>query len=476
MEPNMEDKTANAPGEHIVALWKYLSNLLNEFIGLGRGVDKKATVEEITSKQHMSGANAWMLMCSIMIASIGLDINSEAVIIGGMLISPLMSPILGIGLAVGINDRRALYSALRHFGSAMLIAVITSFLYFWISPLDVFTEQIQNRTEPTILDIFIGIFGGIAGIVSIARKDISTTLPGVAIATALMPPLCVTGYGLANGSFDIAAKSFYLFFLNSFFVALATYGIIRYLRFPLKNYANKKEWRKNLIIVGFFSLLMVVPSALIFWDVFNEAKMERTINIFIDEYVGDDRIFLDDHELIRMDDGSRKLILKVYGESIPKTRAGEFEQNLLDLGMKNTDVEIIPTSEISLDKFRALEAEISKVGQKMTDEFSKIEQEKESKEEVIDVLRSKLINFEMDSLNFNRVTSEIRSLYPEIQSVGSANAQFSDFNIYKEEQPIFILTWKDLRSIPSKKEQERIKSFLEERCDMEDIEVYHRAL
>ena len=148
-------------------------------------------------------------MCSIVIASIGLDLDSQAVIIGAMLISPLMSPILGIGLSVGINDYNTLKKSLSHFAIAIGIALITSTIYFYLSPFDQITPQISARTEPTFLDVLIAFFGGIAGIVSNARKDISTTLPGVAIATALMPPLCVTGFGIANAeNWDVALSSF----------------------------------------------------------------------------------------------------------------------------------------------------------------------------------------------------------------------------------------------------------------------------
>ena len=151
---------------------KDIFDYILDLIDLDKGVDHDATIKEINDKKSIYGANAWMLMCSIMIASIGLNTNSQAVIIGAMLISPLMSPILAIGLGVAINDQKTLWEALYHFGISILIAVVTSSLFFMISPLKEFTEQIEARTAPTIFDVIIGFFGGIAGIVSIARKDI----------------------------------------------------------------------------------------------------------------------------------------------------------------------------------------------------------------------------------------------------------------------------------------------------------------
>jgi len=189
-------------------------------IDLRAGLDREGTIVNIKNNKKMAGANAWLLMCSIMIASLGLDLNSPAVIIGAMLISPLMSPILGIGLAVGINDNDALLLALKHFGIAIVIALVTSTLYFWLTPFGMETSEIRARTAPTLLDVLVAFFGGVAGIISGSRKDKSNAIPGVAIATALMPPLCVTGYGLATGNWTFMLNSFYLFFLNATFVAL----------------------------------------------------------------------------------------------------------------------------------------------------------------------------------------------------------------------------------------------------------------
>ncbi len=163
-----------------------------ELVDLQQGTDKENTIISIKNNKRVRGANAWLLMCSIMIASLGLDLNSPAVIIGAMLISPLMSPILGIGLSVAINDRDALYTSLFHFGVSILIALVTSTLYFYITPFGEITPEIQSRTQPTLLDGLVAVFGGLAGIISISRKDSSNAIPGVAIATALMPPLCVT--------------------------------------------------------------------------------------------------------------------------------------------------------------------------------------------------------------------------------------------------------------------------------------------
>jgi len=289
---------------------KYLRDYIADVIDLQKGVDTEATIVDIRAKSSLHGANAWMLMCSIVIASIGLSQDSQAVIIGAMLISPLMSPILGIGLSVGINDMETLRSSLTHFTIAIVIALLSSFIYFKITPFDDLTHEISARTTPTFLDIFIAIFGGLAGIISIARKDISTTIPGVAIATALMPPLCVTGYGLATGRWDIASASFYLFFLNTFFVALATYLIVRFLNFPYRKYISKRIYRKNAALIIAFSLTLVVPSFFIFRNVIIDQQFQNNLNRFKEECLGENRIYLDDYSTSRDASGQKDFVSK----------------------------------------------------------------------------------------------------------------------------------------------------------------------
>ena len=445
----------------------YFFKLVREFLDLDKGVNKYETILDIKSKQSMSGANAWMLMCSILIASIGLNLDSQAVIIGAMLISPLMSPILGIGLGVAINDKDALLHALLHFGAAILIALFFSTLYFWLIPLDEFTPQIEARTKPTFLDILIGIFGGIAGIVSYARKDISTTIPGVAIATALMPPLCVTGYGLANGDWDVATKSFYLFFLNSFFVAFATYLILRYLRFPYKEYSSPKERRKYKYRIAFFSILMMAPSVVIFVNVYNEYVTKERINSFIEIALGDDEIFLDSHSLKPQSDGTQTLYLKVYGQEINESKIPQYQATLDSLDVKDVNVAIIPTSEIPLQKVNQLETELSEVGDRLNYQIDQLKAERDAQHRLIEQMNNDpdyLIN---DSLSFVKATEEIKIFLPEIQELGIAKVQFSDFLDRNDKLPTAVVRWKN----PSKGAEEKLDMYLRKQFSLDTIRI-----
>lgn len=473
MEPLNNNQGNQEEGNNRFFSWKRFrenySQFISELLDLRKGVDKLATIEEIKNKKSMSGANGWMLMCSIMIASLGLNLNSQAVIIGAMLISPLMSPILGIGLAIGINDLKVLRNAMWHFGIAIIIAIITSTLYFFLSPLGEMTEQIESRTEPTFLDILIAFFGGLAGIISVARKDISTTLPGVAIATALMPPLCVTGFGIANGQFQTAISSFYLFFLNSFFVSFATYIIVRYMRFPYKRYVNKRERRRNLVVIGLVSLIMVIPSFIIFKRVINDVQTKVKINRFIDNYFGEDKIFLDQYEVFPSD-SIQKLVLKVYGNTINESKLPEYQAALDSIGVHNTQIQIIPTSDIRLEHINLLESKISGV-EKLADQLEEAEQERLEQQEIIQKLQSNLEVLQLDSTTFIKVSNELKFLFPDIESVYYANAQRTDFES-SGNIPVLVIDWAGNKSSSQKRrDEQKIKQFILSRVGLDTLKI-----
>lgn len=245
--------------------------------------NKDFAINNLSKGIYIKGANLWYLICSSLIASIGLDTNSPAVIIGAMLISPLMSPILGIGLSIGIYDKELLFASLKEFLFAVFLSVLISSLYFLISPLGNITNELLVRTTPTLLDIFIAFFGGIAGIVAASRKGIGNSIPGVAIATALMPPICTAGFGLATGTPSIFFGAFYLFFINAVFISLSSFLIVRLLKFPYKEYINTvKESRiKKLIFI--IVIVVSIPSFVIFYNIIKNADEQKKIKSFINQ-------------------------------------------------------------------------------------------------------------------------------------------------------------------------------------------------
>jgi uncharacterized hydrophobic protein (TIGR00271 family) len=221
-------------------MWISLKAFLHKLASIEEGTDEKGSIEGIRRDVEFKGVNVWILVASIFIASIGLNTNATAVIIGAMLISPLMGPIIGTGLAVGIMDFALLKKSLRNFATTVAISILTSTLYFAISPLSEVQSELLARTTPTIFDVGIAFFGGLAGIVAGSRREKSNVVPGVAIATALMPPLCTAGFGLATGNLSFFFGAMYLFFINSVFISFATIIIVRYLKFQRVGFVDAR--------------------------------------------------------------------------------------------------------------------------------------------------------------------------------------------------------------------------------------------
>lgn len=255
--------------------------------------EDKASEEEVRANirkgVEFRGTNLWVLIFAIFIASIGLNVNSTAVIIGAMLISPLMGPIMGVGLALGVNNFDVMKRSLRSLGLAALVGLITSTLYFWISPLSTAQSELLARTTPTIYDVLIALFGGMAGIVAQSRKDrTSTVIPGVAIATALMPPLCTAGFGLARGNMAFFIGAFYLFFINAVFIAVGTFIVVRFLKYKKVEFVDpKKELRARRYMTVIVTITLV-PSVILAYGIVQRTIFESNAKNYIDKVLNFD--------------------------------------------------------------------------------------------------------------------------------------------------------------------------------------------
>ena len=239
-------------------------------------------VAAISKGVEFRGVNLWVLIFATMIASLGLNVNSAAVIIGAMLISPIMGPIMGVGLALGINDFELLKKSLRNLALMFIVAIITSTVYFFISPLSSNSSELLARTVPTTYDVLIALFGGLAGIVAQTRQDrTSTVIPGVAIATALIPPLCTAGFGLATGQFRFFIGAFYLFFINSVFIALATYAMVRFLQYEKKVFIDKTRERTVKRLMMVITLVTFIPSVVIGFHMVRVSLFEAVADKYV---------------------------------------------------------------------------------------------------------------------------------------------------------------------------------------------------
>ncbi|MDP3444346.1 MAG: TIGR00341 family protein, partial [Ignavibacteria bacterium] len=268
--------------------------------------DERQTIEVVRKGVEFRGTNLWVLIFAIMIASVGLNVNSTAVIIGAMLISPLMGPIMGIGMGVGINDLKLIKTSFKNLAISVVFSVLTSTLYFLISPLGDAQSELLARTTPTIWDVLIALFGGLAGIVAASRKHVSNVIPGVAIATALMPPLCTAGYGIAQGNLSYFFGAFYLFFINSVFISLSTFIIVRFLKYPQQEYLNKEFERRVkmyiLIIVG----ITVIPSVYLGYEIVEKSIFTRNANLFLNREMNFSNVFIVGKNIVS--DRKQKLI------------------------------------------------------------------------------------------------------------------------------------------------------------------------
>lgn len=259
-------------------IWRFLRSLVD----LSEYIDVAAAAENIRTNVRFRGPNVVILFCAIVIASVGLNVNSIPVIIGAMLVSPLMSPIVGLGMALGTNDTVLLRSSFKNLGVMVGISILASTLYFLVSPLDMeHPTELLARTNPTIYDVLIALFGGFAGILEISRKEKGTVIVGVAIATALMPPLCTVGYGLATWEVRYFIGALYLFFINLSFISLAAMVGTRLLGYPRAEGVDAAMQRRSRLLVGTILLILLVPSVISGITVIRENNFTRSANAFV---------------------------------------------------------------------------------------------------------------------------------------------------------------------------------------------------
>ena len=259
-------------------LWQIIKSYFNVLPDKNSKID---VITQITDGINFQGANLWILICAIFIASLGLNVNSTAVIIGAMLISPLMGPIIGMGLAIGIADLDLFKQSIKNYLLSTFISVVTATIYFTLSPITDAQSELLARTSPTLYDVLIALFGGAAGFLAISTKGRNNVLPGVAIATALMPPLCTAGYGLAVQNTTYFFGAFYLYFINTVFIAFTTCLGVRLLHFHRKEFVNREQMKRvNLYIVSII-IITILPASYMTWNIIEQSVFENNIEKFI---------------------------------------------------------------------------------------------------------------------------------------------------------------------------------------------------
>ena len=318
----------------------------NRFSLLLDKADDDVIDSSLRSGIELRGATPWILMFAILVASIGLNINSPAVIIGAMLISPLMGPIVGIGYGIGIYDFTLIRRSLANLGIAAAISLATSTLYFLVTPLDEAQSELLARTTPTLWDVLIALAGGLAGIIGMTRREKSNVIPGVAIATALMPPLCTAGYGLANGDWAVFGGAFYLFSINCVFIAVSTVIVIEYLRLPHRKFVDglvERRVKRTLLTVVLLTALPSIYLAIQLVD--NEVFGHRARAFVRQEFSGGTSHVVD----TQLNPLQRRIELTLIGARMPQAAIAAIEKKLPQAGLEGAALVINQAEDSRVD-------------------------------------------------------------------------------------------------------------------------------
>ncbi len=399
-----------------MGFWTSLKQQIREIAYIHDDVDVEEAAEKIKGNIWFRGPNVWILAFSIVIASVGLNINSTAVIIGAMLISPLMGPIIGIGLALGTNDWQLLKNAAKNLLIMVIISLLASCLFFLVSPLQLVNPtELESRTNPTIYDVLIALFGGLAGIMESCRKEKGTVLSGVAIATALMPPLCTAGYGLANASMHYFSGASFLFLINCVFIILATYVMVKYLHFKEVKYANIKIQKRTRTIVTVIIVLVIIPSFFSAVRVIRDNNFETNVQQFIsaNKLVG--KAYIYDYRIYSGKNRSANIYLA--GEGLSEAEMEELLESAEVYGISRDQLNI--TENALGDRQEETDKLLASIYDRTDTEISR-------KNARIKELEAELESQKQDAIPYSQIVREIRFNYPDVQNVTIARGAMVD--------------------------------------------------
>ena len=417
--------------------WKGINLFFKELLDISKDTDREATIEGVKKDISFKGHNAWILIFSVFVASIGLNVSNTAVVIGAMLISPLMGPIVGLGLSVAINDVETLRKSLINLGVMVVLSVITAYLYFTISPLTKETPELLARTYPTILDVLIAIFGGLALIVAKTKKGtMASVIFGVAIATALMPPLCTVGYGLAVGNLQYAGGAIYLFSINAVFIALTSFLIAKILRFPMVKYANSKHRKRIAQIATVISVIVIVPSIILFLNLLEIEVFDNKAKEFIATNVKyDGTVILKSNQ----DHDTDKIEIFLIGRLVPNITINKWKEELKkNTVLENTNLQVFQAADQSGEMAMELSG---KLKFDILDElYEKNEQLLMDKEAKIKFLENELTSLKIKELRFDEISKEVKINYSEIIALSYYNKITTNFKT-TDTIPVIAITW-----------------------------------
>ena len=388
--------------------WNSLKSDIKAITNISDHINTDAAARSIRSNVAFRGPNVWILAFSIIIASVGLNVNSTAVIIGAMLISPLMGPIIGIGLGLGVNDTKLIRVGLKNLLVMVGISLMASFLYFLMTPLKLANPtELLSRTNPTIYDVIIALFGGAAGLLEISRKEKGTVLSGVAIATALMPPLCTAGYGLASGHISYFFGALMLFIINGVFIIIATYLMSKILGFPEYEFLDAKQARRTRSLVTLVFVLVTIPSILSAITMIRSNKFTQDAERFVSENRMLDSGYIYDYEIDTHKGG--KIALYIAGNMLDENEKSRLRLSAKDHGIDPERVEfyahqIAPNENGSADKL-------------VRDIYARTDSEIGKRDAQIRMLEMELSKYRQKEIPYTQISREIVSQYPQVKEI-----------------------------------------------------------
>ena len=464
------EQSKQAVKQDAKGLFASIRTFLRELLDFRHDTDRDATIEAIKGDMSFKGATAWILICSIFVASVGLNANSTAVVIGAMLISPLMGPILGVGMAIAINDIDTLRKSLINLATMIVLSLLTAFLFFWLFPLSEDTSELLGRTKPDIRDVLIAFFGGLALIIARTKKGtIASVIFGVAIATALMPPLCTAGYGLAIQNWDYFGGAMYLFTINTIFIALATFLILKLLRFPMLKYANSKKRKRIARIAGFLAVLVMIPAV---WTFINVLK-QSNFNNDAKTYIANELNALPNANYIKRNatfsyvpNGVSTIELTTFGsDEISETTRDVLQQRFDNYGnLKGARLLINQASKKEVNNLEYMEE------LRYRDSLDLMSQQQ--KIIFLEDQVARLSKLERDQIPFTDVAAEVKINFDKIKEFAFANEISSNFTQI-DTIKVFNVSWHDSLVTDESKaaDSERLTKFLKERLDLDTLVV-----
>ncbi|NMB36874.1 MAG: DUF389 domain-containing protein, partial [Bacteroidales bacterium] len=431
-----------------------------EIVNISRDVDWAIASESIRKNIYFRGPNVWILAAAVIIASIGLNINSIPMIIGAMLISPLMGPIMGFGLGLGVNDTSLLKESLKHLGIMVLVSILASTLYYLVTPLELDNPtEMLARTRPTIYDVLVALFGGFAGILETCRKEKGTVISGVAIATTLLPPLCAIGYGIVTLNPLYIVGPFYLFFINIVFIALATFLMVKYLKFPLVKVSDSTKHKKVSGTIVAFTLVLIIPSIISAIMVIHENQFRQNARKFVSDNKSFNKSYIYDHE-VKHEKMSNTLSIYVAGEPLEPSDKELLYRSAELCGIERNQLTII---ENPFTRDELSESDIIK------SIFERSDSEIKRREDLLVQLQEELNTLRGKELPVTQIAKELLTQYPNLKGLSISRGSEVALDSLKETERIFVLVkWK----VPvSDQEVAKLQKWLSVRLEADNITV-----